>query len=145
MKSFSKSTFAPASLICSLLLIVTACGNPPTSNEKPATGAEPAPETQPSAEWPAEIPAGVPPFTFGQLAETKNGDTNENLTWVIRYRGTSTDHVKAYEAVLQKNGFDPATIPFGDNGNMIVGLKGNLTVTINHKNGLTTIGVNQKK
>ena len=33
----------------------------------------------------------------------------------------------------------------GDKGNMIVGQVGNMTVTVNHKDGLTTIGVNQSK
>ncbi|MEO1259034.1 MAG: hypothetical protein AAFZ15_09550 [Bacteroidota bacterium] len=132
-----------------LLLFTTACDN--SSNEKsPPAAAQteqqaPAPQEQVSADWPTVIPKGVPPFLFGRLSELKDGSSNEDMTWVARFSGTTPDNVKVYETLLQKNGFDPATIPFGDKGDMIVGERGNLTVTVNHKNGLTTIGVNLKK
>lgn len=139
MKFPAKSFLLLPGLFALLFCSIFSCENSPAENNNPQTQ-QPEPNQQVKAEWLSEIPAEVPAFTFGQLADSKTNHTNENLTWVLKYSGTDASNVHAYNEILKKEGFNPSTMSLGENGNMIVGQKNKLTVTLNYKNGLTTVG-----
>ncbi len=135
-------------MLFSLLFVVvlSACNSTPadqTPTEQPASPA--AESNQGGQDWPEEINSTVPRFTAGRLDEVNSNLEENNLTWVMKFSNTSQDDVAAYRDVLSRQGFKPSSMPLNNNSTMIVGLKEGFTVTINFKDGLTTVGVNHKK
>ncbi|MEZ4931688.1 MAG: hypothetical protein R2788_06170 [Saprospiraceae bacterium] len=144
MKKSSITLLAIACLFSFLFFSLTACGGQSAEKAEAPNTEQPAAQAN-TSNWPADIPSAVPPFGHGQIGEVTTGNTAENLTWVMRFSGTSEIDVAAYETVLKQQGFKPSTMSLGEKGNMIVGSKDNLTVTINYHDGTTTVGVNQAK
>lgn len=144
MKKSFTAVLAFACLFSLSLFSLTACTGKSAEKAEAPTAEQPAAEPA-ASNWPADIPSAVPPFGKGQIGDVTTGNTVENLTWVMRFSGTSEIDVAAYETVLKQQGFKPSTMSLGEKGNMIVGSKDNLTVTINYHDGTTTVGVNQAK
>ena len=148
------------SLFSLLLLGLTACesgiekqGGQTTEHSAAVQGSQStahAPITnQPASatgkEWPAEIPSAAPRFEFGSLDDVLTNDTPENLTWVLKYSGTTENDVVGYEAILAAAGFKPERMNMGNKGAMIIGAKDKLTVTMNYTATNVTVGVNKAK
>lgn len=94
-------------------------------------------------EWPGDIPAGAPRFTYGVVAHTTYAETENTRTWGIFFDEVPLAAAEKYEQDLKKNGFK--TFRFSsDEGASVSGQKENLTVSVTFAEGSAHVSVHEE-
>ena len=94
-------------------------------------------------EWPGDIPAGAPRFTYGVVAHTTYVETEDTRTWGVFFDEVPLAAAEKYEQELKQKGFK--TFRFAsDEGASVSGQKGNLTISATVTEGGAHLSVHEE-
>ncbi|NMW22325.1 MAG: hypothetical protein HKK67_11980 [Chlorobiaceae bacterium] len=98
-------------------------------------------------EWPNDMPADVPKFSYGQVKAVTRATMPEGKSWTVVCDNVPGNIIKDYEGKLKNKGFKTvATIVTSDNGEggSVSATKEKLNVTLITGSGSTSISVVQE-
>jgi hypothetical protein len=95
--------------------------------------------------WPAEIPATVPEFKYGEVTSVTTNETAESRGWTIILKDVPGDATEKYGKELKGKGFKTQTVNMSGMGGTISAEKDNLVVAVMSAEQGATVSVQVKK
>jgi hypothetical protein len=97
-----------------------------------------------SGVWPADMPADVPKFTWGQIKAVTRSETPEGKSWSVVCENVPGNIVKDFESQLKSKGFQniSTVVTSGESeGGVVSGEKEKLKVVFMTGNGSASLSV----
>ena len=95
--------------------------------------------------WPSELPAFIPQFTYGTITKINKQETEEAFNWEIIFKDASEATLKDYEKLLKNNGFNIITMTSVDIGMLLTAEKDTVHIMVTAGYGSATVTVAIKK
>ena len=96
-------------------------------------------------DWPSELPAFIPQFTYGTITTINKQETEEALSWEIIFKNASEETLKDYEKRLKHNGFNILIMTSVDIGLLLTAEKENTNIMVTTGYGSATVTIAIKK
>jgi len=85
-----------------------------------------------ASEWPADMYADVPEFTFGKVVRVHRVDEGGAKKFNIFFTGVTDDCMDRYAETLKQRGWTTQVVSMGGQGGMVSGEKGGLGINFAH-------------
>ncbi len=95
--------------------------------------------------WPSEIPAEVPEFKFGKMANLATQNVKESTNWTFVFEEVPANALNDYKAILEDKGFKVSSVSVPGAGGQVTGEKDNIIVAVMAGEDMATVSVGIEK